>query len=161
MIVCLVIDVDDTLFVHKTIGSSIVTDYDMILPDIKIKQRLQQIPNPKYILTNATFGHANDILNKLDVVDEFKKVYSRDNIPEMKPSLYSYQSVSRDIEITSSGHTSNKFIFFDDLVSNLEGAHKVGWNTIWISPDYMNSSKYPYINKAYPTLIDALKALNF
>ena len=161
MVVCLVIDIDDTLFVHKTIGSAIVTDYNEIKPDTELKLLLKEIHHPKYILTNATFEHANDILNKLDVVDEFKKIYSRDNIPEMKPSLHCYQSVSRDIGITSIGHTSNQFIFFDDLVSNLEGAHKVGWKTIWISPDYMNSNKYPYINKAYPTLIDALKTLNF
>ena len=161
MVVCLVIDVDDTLFVHKTLGSYIVTNYNNIRPDYQLKSQLQRITYPKFILTNATFDHANLILNKLNIVDEFEKIYSRDNIPEMKPSLHCYRSVTRDIMMTSLGQSINQFIFFDDLVSNLEGAQKVGWRTIWISPDYSNAYKYPYIDKAFPTLKDALEKLNF
>jgi len=161
MVVCVVIDIDDTLFVHKHLGSTIVTDYDNIRPDYQLKSQLQRITCPKYILTNATFDHANLILNKLGVVDEFEKVYSRDNIPEMKPSPYCYHSVSRDIGITSLGSSDNKYIFFDDLLDNLEGAYRLGWITIWISPDYIESSGYPFINKAYPTLKEALDKLNF
>jgi len=161
MVVCLIIDIDDTLFVHKTIGSNIVTNYDNIRPDYQLKSQLQRIQYPKFILTNATFGHANLILNKLDVVDEFEKVYSRDNIPEMKPSSHCYQSVSRDIGITSLGCSDNRFLFFDDLLDNLKGAHSQGWTTIWISPDYIKSYKYLYVGKAFPTLKDALEKLNF
>ena len=93
MVVCLVIDIDDTLFVHKTIGSNIVTNYGKIRPDYQLKSQLQRIQYPKFILTNATFDHANIILNKLDVVEEFKKVYSRDSIPVMKPHSTCYDSV--------------------------------------------------------------------
>ena len=86
MVVCLVIDIDDTLFVHR----SNEMNYDKIRPDYQLKSQLQKITYPKYILTNATYDHANIILNKLDVVDEFKKVYSRDNIPAMKPHYTCY-----------------------------------------------------------------------
>ena len=161
MVVCLVIDIDDTLFVHTKQCNNIVMNYDNIRPDYQLKSLLQRISYPKFILTNATFDHANIILNKLNVVDEFVKVYSRDNIPEMKPSLLCYQSVTRNIIMTTLDQNSNQFIFFDDLVSNLEGASNVGWRTIWISPDYSNAHKYPYIDKAFPTLKDALEKLNF
>ena len=161
MVVCLVIDIDDTLFVHKTLGSNIITDYNDIRPDYQLKSQLQRVSYPKYILTNATFGHANLILNKLDVDDEFKKIYSRDNIPVMKPHPKCYEAVSRDISATLFGQTRNQYIFFDDLVSNLEGAHMMGWRTIWISPDYLESHKYSFIDKAFPTLKDALDKLNF
>ena len=161
MVVCLVIDIDDTLFVHKTIGSNIITDYNEIRPDYQLKSQLQRIPYPKYILTNATFGHANLILNKLDVDDEFKKIYSRDNIPVMKPHPKCYEAVSQDISSILFSLTRNQYIFFDDLVSNLEGAHIMGWRTIWISPDYLESNRYPFIDKAFPTLKDALDKMNF
>ena len=161
MVVCVVIDIDDTLFVHKTIGSNIITDYNDIRPDYQLKSQLQRIPYPKYILTNATFGHANLILNKLDVDDEFKKIYSRDNIPVMKPHPKCYEAVSQDISSILFSLTRNQYIFFDDLVSNLEGAHMMGWRTIWISPDYLESNRYPFIDKAFPTLKDALDKMNF
>ena len=157
MVVCLVIDIDDTLFVHK----SDEMNYDKIIPDYQLKSQLQRISYPKYILTNATFDHANLILNKLDVVDEFKKVYSRDNIPVMKPHPTCYDSVKIDIESSISGQTRNQFIFFDDLLDNLEGAHLKGWRTIWISPEYKDSHKYPFVDKSFPTLKDALEKLNF
>jgi len=161
MVVCLVIDIDDTLFVHKTADSNIITDYNNIRADPQLKSQLRKIPYPKYILTNATFGHANLILNKLDIDDEFKKIYSRDNIPVMKPHPKCYEAVSRDISSSLPGQTRNQYMFFDDLVSNLEGARMRGWRTVWISPDYLESDQYPFIDKGFPTLQDALYKLNF
>jgi len=157
MVVCLVIDIDDTLFVHK----SDEMNYDKIRPDYQLKSQLQKISYPKYILTNAVFDHANIILNKLDVVDEFKKVYSRDNIPVMKPHRACYDHVRIDIETTLHGQARNQYIFFDDLLDNLNGAHQRGWRTVWISPDYIESYKYSFIDKAFSTLKDALTKLNF
>jgi len=160
MVVCLVVDIDDTLFVHKTIGGAIIMDYDKIRPDYQLKSQLQRITYPKYILTNATYDHANIILNKLDVDDEFKNIYSRDNMPAMKPHPLCYDSVEKDIESSLLGQTRNQFIFFDDLLNNLDIAHLRGWRTIWISPKYKESHRYPFVDKAFPTLKDALDKLN-
>ena len=78
---CLIIDIDDTLYVHK----STKMDYYNILPNIDLTKELQRIQYPKYILTNATFDHANEILNKMDLDDEFKKIYARNNMSIRKP----------------------------------------------------------------------------
>jgi FMN phosphatase YigB (HAD superfamily) len=155
MVVCLVFDIDDTIYVH----TSYEMNYDTIRPDYQLKSQLQRITHPKYVLTNATFGHANLIVNRMGIMDEFEKIYSRDIIPYMKPYSRCYQSVSRDIEHGLLSQT-NEYIFFDDLLVNLEGANKEGWKTVWISPDYLQSYKYPYVNKAFPTLKDALDKLN-
>ena len=160
MVVCLVIDIDDTLFIHKTIGGAIIMDYDKIRPDYQLKSQLQRISYPKYILTNATFDHANLILNKLGIEDEFKKVYSRDTIPQMKPYPACYDTVEEDICVTLRNN-NNEYIFFDDLLLNLESSKDIGWRTIWISPDYIESYKYSYVDKAFPTLKNALEKLNF
>ena len=50
---------------------------------------------------------------------------------------------------------------YTDLLDNLDGAHQRGWRTIWISPSYKESNKYPFVDKAFPTLKDALDKLNF
>jgi putative hydrolase of the HAD superfamily len=157
MVICLVFDIDDTIYVH----TSNEMNYDNIRPDYQLKNQLQRIPYKKYVLTNATFCHANRIINKLGIDDEFEKIYSRDNIPEMKPSPYCYRSVSIDIHKTMLSKSSNEYIFFDDLLTNLEGARKLGWRTVWISPDYVDYKKYTFIENAFPTLKVALDKLNF
>ena len=156
MTVCLVFDIDDTIYVH----TSNEVNYDLIRPDYQMKSLLQRIRYPKFVLTNATYGHANLIVNKLGIEDEFIKIYARDNIFQMKPSPYCYDSVENDISHTLQSDL-NKYIFFDDLLVNLEFAKNNGWATIWISPDYLDSYKYKYVDKAFPTLKDALGKLNF
>ena len=156
MVVCLVFDIDDTIYVH----TSNEMNYNLIRHDYQLKSQLQRIRYPKYILTNATYGHANLIVNQLGIEDEFEKIYARDNIHTMKPSTYCYRTVSIDIEHDLLSQT-NEYIFFDDLLVNLEGANNEGWKTVWISPDYLESYKYPYVNKGFPTLKDALSKLNF
>tara|TARA_Y100000389_G_scaffold69275_1_gene65925 strand:- start:3082 stop:3552 length:471 start_codon:yes stop_codon:yes gene_type:complete len=156
MVVCLVFDIDDTIYVH----TSNEMNYNLIRHDYQLKSQLQRIRYPKYILTNATYGHANLIVNQLGIEDEFEKIYARDNIHKMKPSPYCYRTVSIDIEHDLLSQT-NEYIFFDDLLVNLEGANNEGWKTVWISPDYLESYKYPYVNKGFPTLKDALSKLNF
>lgn len=148
---CLVIDIDDTLYVHK----SEFINYNNIRPDYQLKHLFDNIPNPKFILTNATYNHANLILNKLDVDDNFLKIYSRDNIPAMKPHPHCYLSVKKDISNIVSDDV--KCIFFDDLLINLEIAHKLGWETIWISPNYLLGNQYSYVHKSFPTLKNALQ----
>ena len=156
MTVCLVFDIDDTIYVHKSNDMN----YDLIRPDYQMKSLLQRIKHPKFVLTNATYGHANLIVNKLGIEDEFIKIYARDNIFQMKPSPYCYDSVENDISYTLQSDL-NEYIFFDDLLVNLEVAKNNGWSTVWISPDYIESYKYKYVDKAFPTLKGALEKLNF
>ena len=157
MVVCLVFDIDDTIYIHK---SSIVP-YHTIRPDYQLKHQLERIPYPKFVLSNATFDHANLIVNRLDIDDQIEKIYTRDNIPEMKPSAFCYRSVTRDIAMTLYGKIPDKIIFFDDLISNLEGAKKQGWYTIWISPNYIEAHKYPFIDKSFFSVKEALNQLHF
>ena len=35
-----------------------------------------------------------------------------------------------------SNNQRDQYIFFDDLLSNLEMAKKLGWKTIWIHPNF-------------------------
>ena len=153
---CLIIDIDDTLYVHK----SPLMDYHKIRPDYQLKHQLQRISYPKFILTNAMYEHANIIVNKMGVEDEFKKIYARDNMPIMKPSMDCYLSVRNDI-FKELGNTVSGYVFFDDLLDNLKGASQLGWRTIWISPRYKEAHNYPFVITAFPTLKDALNSIQF
>ena len=83
-------------------------------------------------------------------------------LPDASTALLLIDTPPLNIDISDSlfGQTVNEYIFFDDLLSNLEGANKQGWKTVWISPDYLQSYKYPFVNKAFPTLKDALDKVN-
>jgi len=156
MVVCVVFDIDDTIYPHK----SLQVNYNTIQQDYELYQLIKRIRLPKFVLTNATYDHANVIVNKLGIENLFRKIYSRDNIPFMKPHPECYKSIERDISKIL--HTKeNKYIFFDDLLVNLEEAKERGWTTIWISPQHHETHKYNYVDKGYKDLKDALKDLNF
>ena len=156
MTVCAIFDIDDTIYPHKTLQ----VNYNTIQQDYELYQLLKRIRLPKFVLTNATYEHANLIVNKLGIENRFRKIYSRDTIPFMKPHLECYKRVESDISKMMKTH-SNKYIFFDDLLVNLEAAKEREWITIWINPQYHESYKYPFVDKGYVDLKTALKELNF
>ena len=111
-------------------------DYNNILPNIDLSNGIQRIKLPKYILTNATFGHANEILNKMDLDEEFNKIYARNNMPINKPHKECCRKGSTHI-VKDLNKQVDEYLFFDDLLENLEGAKEHGWIPIWISlPNY-------------------------
>ena len=114
MVVCLVFDIDDTIYIHQKNVKN--TPYHKIRPDYQLKTLLQRITYPKFVLTNATYGHANTIINKLGIDDQFKKIYSRDNIPYMKPSPYCYDSVENDIYKILVGIIYIHIVMFNDYI---------------------------------------------
>ena len=121
MNVCLVIDIDDTLYVHKSTNM----DYNNIKPNPDLTKELQRLQYPKYILTNATVGHANEILNKMDLDEEFKKIYARNNMPIRKPHKECYERVQLDI-MKDLNKQIDEYLFFDELIENLEVAKEHG-----------------------------------
>ena len=154
MVVCLVFDIDDTIFVHKSEN----IDYNAIQADPKLNKQLQNISYPKYVLTNATFSHANIVLNKMGIHHHFEKIYSRDNIPQMKPSYKSAFDIENDI--SKNYNYNNTFYFFDDLLENLKMGKSRNWITIWIHPLYQYKDKYNFIDYSFPDIYSALNYFN-
>ena len=160
VMIFLVIDIDQTLY-----NTNVNMDYEKIQYDEELYQLLNT-EYPKFILSNATFGHADIIVNKLKLSPLIKKIYSRDTVMFMKPHKHSYTMVENDIyemyadQSSASIFGNDSYYFFDDLLENLEAAKKVGWNTIWIHPDYaihMND----YVDYSYPDIKSALKGLRY
>ena len=150
-------DMDETL-IHFKKNSK----YESIQEDKQLTYLLQKVKHPKYIYTNATYEHANTILNNLRINHLFTKIYSRDTIPSMKPDINSAISLENNIKkyIKNNHH---EYYFFDDLLENLKTAKERKWITIWISPIFEEKYQYPYIDYAYPSvkiaLIELIKLL--
>jgi len=158
------IDMDDTLYQHR--GK---LDYDSVNEDHRLTYLCNQCPHPKYIYTNATFGHADILLQKMNLSDHFNKIYSRDDkikslndnsfIYSMKPDINSALSVEANINRKYKNET-NTFYFFDDLLENLYTGKNRNWTTIWISPLFYERVKYSFVDYAFPNMKLALEYLN-
>lgn len=136
---CYIFDIDDTLFIHGRDDNY----------SEKLIKFIQDIKHPKFILTNAIYEHANKILNYLGIEDQFIKIYSRDSMPYMKPHKDCYKTVMKNIIKELDYQVPEEYIFYDDLLENLQGAKQYNWTTVWIHPDYKEAYKYPFVNRAY------------
>ena len=149
-----VFDLDDTLIIHK---KGVRINYDMIQTDLELKKLLSKCKGPCYIYTNGTGGHALDVIEKMNIKDQFEKIYSRDTIPYMKPL---YESFSRvHLDLSERDPLPKVVFFFDDLLENLETAKQLGWITFWIHPDAIKGKYYHYINNSFTDIKKCLQYL--
>tara|TARA_E500000178_G_C16786891_1_gene646214 strand:- start:75 stop:557 length:483 start_codon:yes stop_codon:yes gene_type:complete len=146
-----VFDLDDTLIIHnKHVPMEVYVQEDKELSNL-----LNLCKGECYIYTNGTLGHAMNVINKMNIKDVFHKVYSRDNIPYMKPNIKSFQSIQDDLNYI---HNHDGVIFFfDDLLENLETAKSLGWVTFWINPKYKNSPKHSFVDYSFRDIKTCLK----
>lgn len=146
-------DLDETLIIHNSNRKLMYNIY----PNKLLKKLLNNLGNNKYIYTNATYDHADIILNKLTIHNQFKKIYARDTIPYMKPNIKSLLFVKKNI-LYSDYNTDerNTFVFFEDTLDNLYTAKKMGWITVWIHPYFYKKKLYNFVDYSFPNIYDAL-----
>jgi FMN phosphatase YigB (HAD superfamily) len=154
-----VFDLDDTIVVHRN-----DTHYKLARENKELTYYLDKCSGPKYIYTNGTWGHAKNLLVRLNVMDKFVKIFARDTLPEMKPHFESGFMVHKNImrERFETGASfceiqKDKYIFFDDVLVNHAMAKNLGWITVWIHPHHEAAYQNQYVDFAYPNLIEALK----
>ena len=146
-----VFDLDDTILMHKQFKYGL--DYDLIQYDKNIDLFLSQLNGPKYIYTNGTYGHADKTLQMMNLSHHFQTIYARDTLDYMKPEYLSFKQVYIDIleQNNLSYYDNHTVYFYDDLLVNLNTAKKIGWNTIWIHPNYRD--KYPFVDHSSYSII--------
>lgn len=147
-----VFDVDDTLILHNKENN----DYYKTPNNGTLKELINSLKYQKlYVYTNGTFGHGEDIVKNLLLENEIPRenIFARDVIPHMKPHSESFNYVNNVIKRDLKGSPST-ILFFDDLIENLVEAKKIGWKTIWISPEF--PQKPDYIDYAFPNIFQAL-----
>lgn len=146
-----IFDLDDTLCLHR--GN---LEYEMIQPDTTLSHYLRSFPGDRYILTNATHDHAIEVLERMNILRLFKKIYARDTTQLMKPSLELARKVNEDIGVTP----NDTIYFFDDLAQNLWMGYSNGWTTVWIHPKHEQKYLYQWIHHGYISVSESLKDIN-
>jgi FMN phosphatase YigB (HAD superfamily) len=136
-----VFDLDHTLL-YKPYDT-----YDDIKQDLNLINFLSKIYSPKYLFTNATYGHADISLKKLNIFHYIDFIFARDTINLMKPDFNAYNHVHNRIKFNNvsyyNEYNTPDILFFDDQMDNLETAKKFNWTTIYIGnevehPDYID-----------------------
>ena len=119
------IDTDEFLeFVHDI-------DLDILKPDKKLNKIISNLPGKKFIFTNGSKKHAQNVLKKLEMNAIFDDIYDiKDSNFIPKPNMEAYTAF-----INKMGIDVNKSIMFEDIARNLQPAKELGIISVLIQRD--------------------------
>ena len=114
-------------------------DYSFLNENSELNEEIKNLPGEKIIFTNGSKKHAERVMERLGIQENFKKIFDIEAcefIP--KPEIEPYQKMIGEFQVDC-----KKSIFFEDIAQNLEPAHKLGMKTAWIEGDD------PYCKKGF------------
>ncbi|MGY8985528.1 MAG: pyrimidine 5'-nucleotidase [Sphingomonadales bacterium] len=94
----------------------------------KLDEYLKNLPGQKLVFTNGSVDHADRVLNKLGIKNNFSGVFDishSDYIPKPNPEAY-------DDFIDHFSIDPQKAVMVEDMARNLEPAYIRGMSTVWI-----------------------------
>ena len=110
-------------------------DFSELNEDITLKKLLRKIKGKKSIYTNATFKHAQNILQSMGIFQEFEIIFDiKDANYIAKPDPNSYHIMKKKLNLNDKN--ISKSIFFEDTAKNLKPASELGMSTVWIENNF-------------------------
>lgn len=111
-------------FVHQV-------DYDQVEPSPSLASALLALPGRKFIFTNASTAHAERVLDRLGIIQQFEGVFDVAAASwQPKPHPTAYQTLVDQHQITPS-----RTVMVEDIAPNLEPAATLGMTTVWLHHD--------------------------
>ncbi len=107
----------------------------LLQPDAELRQALLQLPQPKWIFTNASREHAQNVLGVMQVAECFAGIIDiRDVQPYCKPDPAAYQ-----IALKLAGkYAPQETLMVDDRKENLDVAASLGFQTVLVADQPQN-----------------------
>ncbi len=107
-----------------------VHDIDLaaVAPNPRLGQLLRALPGRKFVFTNGSCRHAENVLDRVGIADQFElicDIEASGYIPKPRPEAYSRL-------IARTGIAPRTAVMFDDIARNLDPAHGLGMTTVWI-----------------------------
>ena len=106
-------------------------DVSVLKADPHLAEALDALPGKKFIFTNGTVDHAENVTKQLGIADLFDDVFdivAADYRPKPHADIYP-EMLSRF------GIEAHKSAFFEDMARNLTPAHKIGMKTVLVTQD--------------------------
>ena len=142
------INADDFLdYVHKVNLENLTESKDL-------KKSISQLGGKKIIYTNGDLKHAENVLNKLNILNLF------DDIFDIKKSSLIPKPNKESLESLINFYNLNprETVYFEDIEINLKNAYDFGMTTFLINHN-KKPLKNSYVNYSFNTLISALNFL--
>ena len=118
-----------------------VHDIDMkelLSKDERLDRVLKNIPVEKVIFTNASKSHAENILNTLEISDNFTHIFDIVAMDYLaKPNPGTYKKL-----LTTLGVKGEKCLYIDDIEINLQPAKELGMRTAIVSSNGHEKKSY-------------------
>jgi putative hydrolase of the HAD superfamily len=132
---------------------------DFLKKDVVLREELLKLNAKKYIYTNGSVEHAEQIIKSLGIEDLFDNIFDielANYVP--KPSIDPFKRMIKKFNIDP-----KETVFIEDIAINLEPAKKLGMKTVWIeNTEYWgkrNSDKN-FIDLKIKNLSSFLKEIN-
>ena len=110
-------------------------DFNDLGIDYELKNQLSKINGQKYIYTNASIKHAENILKSMGIFEEFEIIFDiKDSNYIAKPDYRSYDMMKDKFGLNDNNICRS--IFFEDTAKNLKPANELGISTVWIENDF-------------------------
>ncbi len=105
-------------------------DHSVLEPNPALGAVLQRLPGRKLILTNGTRKHADAVMKKLEVHEQFEDIFDIVAAElEPKPSAIAYERFLARHDVDPA-----KAAMFEDLARNLAVPHSMGMITVLVVP---------------------------
>ena len=134
-------------------------DISWLPKDLALKEELLKIKEKKYIFTNGSLAHVDNVTKQLGIDGLFDGVFDIINanfVP--KPHISPYQKLIKKFDLDP-----KKSILIEDIAHNLEQAKKLGMKTCWLENDETfakNDADKPYIDYKIKNLPSFLQEIN-
>lgn len=112
--------------------------------DDELRTALKSLPQEKWVFTNASKGHAEQVLALLGIRDLFVGIIDlADTDPYCKPHASAFS-----IALQKAGNPIPEECFFvDDRAVNLDSAKKLGLHTLLVAAQFEGECAHPRIEK--------------
>ena len=134
-------------------------DISWLPKDLKLKEELVKIKEKKYIFTNGSRAHVENVTKQLGINGLFDGAFDivdANFVP--KPHMDPYKKIIEKFDIEPT-----KSILIEDIAHNLEQAKKLGMKTCWLENEESFAKKdadKPYIDYKIKNLPSFLQEIN-
>ena len=134
-------------------------DISWLPKDLKLREELIKINEKKYIFTNGSHAHVENVTKQLGIYGLFDGVFDivdANFVP--KPHVDPYNGIIKKFNIEPT-----KSILIEDIAHNLEQAKKLGMKTCWLENEETFAKKdadKPYIDYKIKSLPSFLQEIN-
>jgi len=103
-------------------------DHSVITPDPELAAHIRALPGKRYVYTNGSLKHAEQICDRLGLHDCFDDMFDVEAAGfKPKPHLAGFETFTRRFDVKAP-----ESAFFEDSVRNLKTAYELGWTTILV-----------------------------